>query len=88
MMLPFWGVTALLHLFKGYGTKWHNLTSLGCQILILRVRGPEWYLGISSKAAGAFNSKKEYFYLYALFGLSLRDFQEKHHNLHTEKKYI
>ena len=26
---------------KGYGSKWHNLTSSGCQNSILRVRGPK-----------------------------------------------
>ena len=41
---------------KGYGPKWHNLTSLGCQILILRVRGPKWHLRTSSRAVGVFNS--------------------------------
>ena len=42
----------------GYGSKWHNLTSSGSQISILRVRGPKWHLGISSRAAGVFNSIK------------------------------
>ena len=41
---------------KGYGPKWNNLTSSGSQISILRVRGPKWHLGISSRAAGVFNS--------------------------------
>jgi len=41
---------------KGYGPKWHNLTSSGSQISILRVRGPKWHLGTSSRAAGVFNS--------------------------------
>ena len=45
----------------GYGPKWHNLTNSGCQISILRVCGPKWYLGTSSRAAGVFSSflKKE-----------------------------
>ena len=41
---------------KGYGAKWHNLTSSGSQISILRVRGPKWHLGTSSRAASVFNS--------------------------------
>jgi len=41
---------------KGYGPKWHNLTSSGSQISILRVRGPKWHLETSSRAAGVFNS--------------------------------
>jgi len=41
---------------KGYGPKWHNLTSSECQISILRVRGPKWHLESSSRAAGVFNS--------------------------------
>ena len=41
---------------KSYGPKWHNLTSSGCQISILRVRGSKWHLGTSSRAAGVFNS--------------------------------
>ena len=41
---------------KGYRSKWHNLTSSGCQISILRVRGPKWHLRTSSRAAGVFNS--------------------------------
>jgi len=41
---------------KGYGPKWHNLTSLGCQISILRVCGPKWHLETSSRTAGVFNS--------------------------------
>jgi len=41
---------------KGYGPKWHNLTSLECQISILRVCGPKWHLGTSSRTAGVFNS--------------------------------
>ena len=44
---------------KGYGPKWHNLTSSGSQISILRVRGPKWHLETSSRAAGVFNSKKK-----------------------------
>jgi len=42
--------------FRGYGPKWHNLTSSGCQISILQVRGPKWHLRTSSRAAGVFNS--------------------------------
>ena len=41
---------------KGYGPKWHNLTSSGCQISILQIRGPKWHLRTSSRAAGVFNS--------------------------------
>jgi len=41
---------------KGYGPKWHNLTSSRSQISILRVRGPKWHLATSSRAAGIFNS--------------------------------
>ena len=41
---------------KGYGPKWHNLISSGCQISILRVRGPKWHLGTSSRTVGVFNS--------------------------------
>ena len=44
--------------FRGYGPKWHNLTSSGCQISILQVRGPKWHLRTSSRAAGVFNSIK------------------------------
>jgi len=43
-------------LLKGYGPKWHHLTSSGCQISILRVHWPKWHLGTSSRAAGVFNS--------------------------------
>ena len=45
---------------KRYGPKWHNLTSSGSQISILRVRGPKWHLEISSRAAGVFNSKQNH----------------------------
>ena len=43
---------------KGYGSKWHNLTSSWCHISILRVRGAKWHLRTSSRAAGVFNSNK------------------------------
>ena len=49
-------------LLKGYGPNWHNLTSLGCQISILRVCGPKWHLGTSSRTAGVFNSFDKYKY--------------------------
>ena len=42
----------------GYGPKWHNFTSSGCQISILQVRGPKWHLMTSLRAAGVFNSFK------------------------------
>jgi len=41
---------------KVYGPKWHNLSSSGCQISILRVRRSKWHLGTSWRAAGVFNS--------------------------------
>ena len=41
---------------RSYGPKWLNLTSSGCQILILRVRRPKWHLWTSSRVAGVFTS--------------------------------
>lgn len=47
-----------LHIFMGYGPKWHNLRSLGCQILILRVSWPQWHIGKSSRVIGVTLRKK------------------------------
>ena len=54
------GFFAYIHIMwrhvKGYGPKWHNLTSSGCQISILRVRKPKWHIKTSSRTADVFNS--------------------------------
>ena len=47
---------------KKYRSKWHNFISPECQIFILRVRGPKWYLGTSSRDTGVLNSISKYVY--------------------------
>jgi len=45
---------------RGYGPKWHTLTSSGRQISILRVHGPKWHGAISLRAVNVFNLKKKW----------------------------
>ena len=77
-MIKFKGFFAYIHAtwrhIKWYGPKWHNLTSSGCQISILQVRGPKWHLGTSSRTAGVFNS---FFYIHDLLSGTGKDGRDK-----------
>jgi hypothetical protein len=57
-VVPHWPATSDLKWpSKRYGPLVNHLTSLRCQVSILRVLGPMWYIGTSLWTAGVFNSK-------------------------------